>query len=136
MTDEKIFRIADKYGEAFYLFDKQVFENNYKEFVDSFRKYYKRFNVAYSYKTNYIPPICKIVNEMNGYAEVVSEMELEIALRCGVPYQKIIWNGPIKNKEIVSDVISKGTIINIDSLGELEILINGSLNISKKYSIG
>lgn len=92
------------------------------ELRDTFRSIYPNFNIAYSYKTNYTPKFCKIVDQLGGYAEVVSEMEMEIALRCGVKHQRIIWNGPIKNPQKLEEFLVAGGTDNIDSLDELEIV--------------
>ena len=87
-----IVELREKYGEAFYILDSEQFRNNFVELKGIFSAIYPNFNIAYSYKTNYIPRLCKIVNELGGYAEVVSEMEVELALKCGVQPKKIIWN--------------------------------------------
>ena len=71
------------YGEAFYILDSAQFRKNFTELKDAFAKIYPNANIAYSYKTNYTPKLCKIVDALGGYAEVVSEMELEIARRIG-----------------------------------------------------
>ena len=76
--------LRKEYGEAFYLLDSEQFRNNFVELKECFSTIYPNFNIAYSYKTNYTPKLCRIVNELGGYAEVVSEMELELALRIGV----------------------------------------------------
>ena len=112
---ENLLRLANGYGNAFYLLDTEAFRENYQELSTEFKKRYPKFNIAYSYKTNYIPDLVKIVNEFGGFAEVVSDMELEIALRCGVPYQRIIWNGPIKNTQIMENFLLQGGNVNIDS---------------------
>ena len=111
--------ISKKYGNAFYILDSDVFENNFKKLTESFTKYYKKFNIAYSYKTNYTPKLVKIVNKLGGYAEVVSDMEMEIALRAVVPAEKIIWNGPVKNESKVRDLLLAGGTVNIDSVFEM-----------------
>jgi len=85
---------------------------------NAFTSIYPNFNIAYSYKTNYTPKLCKIVNELGGYAEVVSEMELELALRCGVDPGKIIWNGPIKNSVKMEEFLISGGTVNIDAISE------------------
>lgn len=124
--------IVDNYGEAFYLLDSKKFRNNFVELKNAFSDIYSEFNIAYSYKTNYIPKLCKIVNELGGYAEVVSEMELELALKIGVSYDKIIWNGPIKNKQIVESFLLKGGIINIDNyyeLNDIKEIVNNNKDI-------
>ena len=68
--------LQNKYGEAFYLLDSTRFRKNYAELKAAFNDVYPNWNIAYSYKTNYTPKLCRIVNELGGYAEVVSEMEL------------------------------------------------------------
>lgn len=121
---EVIHNLRTEFGEAFYLLDSQQYKSNFMELRDTFRSIYPNSNIAYSYKTNYTPTFCKIVNELGGYAEVVSEMELELALRIGVPYNRIIWNGPIKNAKKLEDFLVAGGTDNIDSVEELEIVRN------------
>ena len=114
--------LRKEYGEAFYLLDSIQFRNNFIELRDVFREIYPNFNIAYSYKTNYTPKLCKIVNELGGYAEVVSEMELEIALRVGVRPDHIIWNGPIKDRQKLEEFLVAGGTDNIDSIEELNMV--------------
>lgn len=109
-----------EYGEAFYLLDSAQFRKNYAELKAAFNDIYSNWNIAYSYKTNYTPKLCKIVNELGGYAEVVSEMELEIAKRIGCKSNRVIWNGPIKNVPIMEQFLLDGGTINIDCIEELE----------------
>jgi diaminopimelate decarboxylase len=59
------------------------------------------------------------VNEHGGYAEVVSDMEMEIAVRVGVKPEKIIWNGPVKNNAKVEELLVSGGTVNVDSADEL-----------------
>lgn len=107
-----------EYGDAFYILDTVQFKKNFDELKAAFSIIYSNFNIAYSYKTNYTPKLCRIINELGGYAEVVSEMELELAYRVGVVPQKIIWNGPIKDMNRVKSLLLDGGTVNIDSLSE------------------
>ena len=111
-------KLRCEYGEAFYLLDAEQFRMNFLELKEAFSSIYSNFNIAYSYKTNYTPKLCKIVNELGGYAEVVSEMEAELALRIGVNPENIIWNGPIKNFDILERFLVQGGTVNIDSMEE------------------
>ncbi|HHT66670.1 MAG TPA: pyridoxal-dependent decarboxylase [Erysipelotrichaceae bacterium] len=122
LTSEMMSELCDVYGNAFYLLDSKKFSNNFVELSNEFKKIYPNFNIAYSYKTNYTPKLCKIVNDNGGYAEVVSEMELEIALRIGVKATKIIWNGPIKNQDKIKQLLLMGGTVNIDSVFEIETI--------------
>ena len=113
-------QLQSEYGEAFYLLDSVQFRKNFAELKAVFNDIYPNWNIAYSYKTNYTPKLCKIVNELGGYAEVVSEMELEIAKRVGCKMNRVIWNGPIKNVLIMEQFLLDGGTINIDCIEELE----------------
>ena len=108
--------------KPFYLLESDNFRQNYEDLAAAFRKYYPKFNIAYSYKTNYTPKLARIVDSLGGYAEVVSDMELEIALRSGITPAKIIWNGPIKNPHKVRELLFTGGTVNLDSIHELENL--------------
>lgn len=122
INKEDLQKVAGQYGEAFYLLDSMQFRNNFRELKEAFSEIYPRFNLAYSYKTNYTPKLCRIVNELGGYAEVVSEMELELAQKIGAKPEKIIWNGPIKNREKLSAFLLAGGTVNLDSLEELNFV--------------
>jgi len=120
MNKQIIEQLRAEYGEAFYLLDSALFRKNFAELKTAFNNIYPNWNIAYSYKTNYTPKLCRIVNELGGYAEVVSEMELEIAKRVGCKMDRVIWNGPIKNVPIMEQFLLDGGTINIDSIEELE----------------
>lgn len=122
LKKEKIEELRGQYGDAFYLLDTGQFEKNFGELKQAFSSVYPKFNIAYSYKTNYIPVFCKAVDRLGGYAEVVSDMELALALKNGAGPEKIIWNGPYKKEEKVRDfLLSKGTV-NLDSKYETEMI--------------
>jgi diaminopimelate decarboxylase len=124
MDKQIIKKLQAEYGEAFYLLDSAQFRKNFAELKTAFNNIYPNWNIAYSYKTNYTPKLCKIVNELGGYAEVVSEMELEIAKRVGCKMDRVIWNGPIKNVPIMERFLLEGGTVNIDSIEELEQVKN------------
>lgn len=114
--------LSEKYGPAFYLLESDTFKKNFNMLLQSFKRYYSYVNIAYSYKTNYIPKLVKIVNNFGGYAEVVSDMELDIALKSGVLAENIIWNGPVKNYARMKELLLTGGTINVDSVNEMEII--------------
>lgn len=128
--------LRKEYGEAFYLLDSDQFRTNFLELKEAFSSIYPKFNIAYSYKTNYTPKFCKIVNALGGYAEVVSEMEMELALRCGVEHSRIIWNGPIKDRERMSEFLLSGGTVNIDSISEAEYIKELAGTTDKVLSVG
>lgn len=114
--------LSEKYGDSFYVLDLEAFKNNYSEFLSAFRSIYPKTNIAYSYKTNYIPKLCQCVNSLGGYAEVVSSMEYGLAAKLGVSPKDIIFNGPYKTEEDIKKAVLLGSIVNLDSFYEIPIL--------------
>lgn len=113
-------RISSAFGNAFYLLDVEQFAQNYRELELAFRSVYANSAIAYSYKTNYIPRLCEEVNALGGYAEIVSDMEYEIAKRVGVRPEKIIFNGPYKSAAAVEELLLGGGTVNLDAAEEID----------------
>lgn len=122
LDKEMLCALSKEYGDGFYLLDSDVFEANYKSLTEAFSAYYPKFNIAYSYKTNYTPKLVQIVDRLGGYAEVVSEMEMQIALSSGVAPERIIWNGPVKNAEKAEWLLANGGTVNLDSASEFDMV--------------
>lgn len=115
-------KIGENYGESFYLLDSERFAANFRELQKAFRKVYPHSQLAYSYKTNYTPKLCKIVDRLGGYAEIVSDMEYEITKRIGVKPEKVIFNGPYKNPSAVREILLAGGTVNLDSAAETDVI--------------
>lgn len=109
-------------GDSFYILDIEKFSENYKKFKEAFCNFYPKTEIAYSYKTNYIPLICKTVNSEGGYAEVVSGMEYDLAMKIGVNPRKVIVNGPYKPIVDLERFLLNGSIVNLDSYTEADAL--------------
>ncbi len=107
-------------SEAAYILKSNIFENEYELLLKSFKKYYNKLNIAYSFKTNYIPDFLNIVKNKFGYAEVVSIMELELALKVGFQPKNIFFNGPFKHKEETLNYLKLGILVNVDSYDEFK----------------
>lgn len=120
---------AKRFGESFYLLDRAQIKRNYEKLINAFQKIYKDTSIAYSYKTNYIPQICKVINELGGAAEVVSEMELWLAQSIGVKSNEIYYNGPYKKPEYIEKAMLSGAHVNLDAEYEIEIVHK----IAEKY---
>lgn len=133
LTIEDLQYLNKLYGDGFYILDSEKFVDNFNKLKQSFQKYYENFNIAYSYKTNYLPKLCKLVDMNGGFSEIVSEMELQIALKCGVKYKNIIWNGPIKKYNILDKFLLNGGTANIDNIDEWNHIV--ALSEQNKNSI-
>lgn len=115
-------KISKEYGDAFYLLDTDRLKNNYVELDTEFRNIYPKFKISYSYKTNYVPEVCRVIDDLGGYAEVVSDMECEIAERIGVEKGHIILNGPCKKKSTMEKLLLNNGIVNVENMRDFLII--------------
>lgn len=125
-------RIAGTYGDTWYLLDSLVFEQNFKDLSAALCSVYSKSRLAYSYKTNYIPQLCRLIDALGGYAEVVSEMEYRLALALGVLPERIIFNGPYKTEAACEELLVSGGQVNIDAAYELEMILQIAARNSDK----
>lgn len=116
----QLLEIDKEFGTPFYLMDGNQYRINLRNFISAFTARYPRLIAGYSFKTNYVPALCQIAKEEGAYAEVVSQMEYELAKSIG--FTHIIFNGPIKKKEVLFDALNAGCIVNLDSMYEVEYI--------------
>ncbi len=127
ITYNQINQIERRFGTPFYIFDEKTFRKNYDCLVRAFTSRYPKFMLAYSYKTNYIPYLCKIIKDKGGFAEVVSRLEYDLALKVGQNPGKIIFNGPVKKYDDIELALKNKSTLNLDSETETEYV--------KKYAL-
>lgn len=109
-----------KFGSPFYIMDGDRYKKNINDFVNAFKKRYEKVIAGYSFKTNYVPALCQIAKGEGCFAEVVSEMEYELAKKIG--FEHIIFNGPIKRPSIFKKALEHNAIINLDSEYEVDMV--------------
>ena len=121
LTKQALDALTAAYGSPLYVFNEKGFVENYRKLESAMRSRYERFRIAYSFKTNYSPYICRTAKDLGAYAEVVSGMEYEIAKRLGYRDEEIIFNGPAKGAAGL-EAMHAGSLVNADSLDEVELL--------------
>lgn len=103
-------------ASSFYFLDLDKLRQNYHDLEHAFKEHYPHSQIAYSFKTNYAPKICETLKELGCWAEVVSEMEYNIATqRVGYPANNIIVNGPVHEPHFIERVLKEGALFNVDA---------------------
>lgn len=97
---------------------------------------YPRVIISYSYKTNFLPGICALFHQEGAWAEVVSGFEYDIALKLGVPGDKIIFNGPYKLRDELKRAVEQGSRVNVDSYEEIYELEEIAAEQSREIKMG
>jgi diaminopimelate decarboxylase len=117
---KQIFSEVMSHENAAFVIDQSKFEHNLISLRSAFLNYYPEVFIGYSYKTNYVPTICRAAHKLGCWAEVVSSMEVDMALIHLEEKSNIIYNGPVKSFDSIQKVIEVGGIINIDDLHDIE----------------
>jgi diaminopimelate decarboxylase len=90
---------------------------------------------AWSYKTNYLNAVCATLHQEGSWAEVVSVFEYDKARALGVPSEKILVNGPHKNRGFLTRCIQEGARVHIDNLDELTLLASLAETLNIRTSV-
>lgn len=121
----------------YYLLDEERLRDVYARMDQAFSSLYEKVIIAYSYKANYIPYMCKVLHSLGAYAEVASRLEYDLACRLIDTPSHIIFNGPVKSFQDIEKALHNYSIVNLDSFYEIEHLKNYCLkNPRKKVDIG
>ncbi|MBE0575224.1 MAG: diaminopimelate decarboxylase [Desulfuromonadales bacterium] len=134
---DNIRAVSDQFGTPFYLFHPDKFLNNFEEIRAAFVQRYKHLAIGYSYKTNYLPYLCNLVRQNNGYAEVVSRLEYDLAMKIQHDPHKIIFNGPLKNYDDIETALHNRSLVNLDSWYEIDHVARyGQENPDREIKVG
>jgi len=80
-------------------------------------------DVFASYKTNPVPAVLARLHGHGIGAEVISPYELWLAMRLGVPGERIIYNGPAKSPASIRTAVRHGALlINANSVSEARLI--------------
>ena len=117
-----------------FILDVDELTKSVNGFSQALRAHFAQSVVGYSVKTNSTPYCMVKAMEAGAYAEVVSYDEYELALLCGFPKNRIVYNGPMKSEATFLDAVKHGAIVNIETKRELHWL--NRLEADKQYAVG
>ena len=98
---------------------KSKFDDLIEEKIKATYKTFPNAIIGYSFKTNNLPWVILHAKSKGLWAEVVSSDEYKLAKRLGYAPEKIIFNGPVKEKSEFFEAVKSGAIVNLDSHREL-----------------
>lgn len=132
-----VVELANNYGTPLHVVDEVKLRVNYRRFLAAFRNSNSKVRLFYSYKTNCVPGVLRILHEEGCGAEVVSPYELWLALKLDVKPCDIVYNGLNKSTEDLKIAVQKGVgLINVDSVGEIFRLRRVSEEVSSQVRMG
>ena len=129
--------LARRFGTPLYVVDEHKLRLDCAAFVDAFRAHYPKVELGYSYKTNPLPGVIKVLHDCGALAEVISHFELWLALQLGVVPQDIIFNGPAKTPEAIDLAVQRNVkLINIDGFDEIDTIAAAAARHHVVQSVG
>lgn len=128
--------LADRYGSPVFVLSAKELRRRYRDLDRAFRTRYPRFQISYSYKTNYLKGVCSILHQEGAWAEVVSGFEYDIAEDLGVPGKHIVFNGPYKTRDELRKAFDAGSIVNIDNFDEMQVVEDIADEMGKVLDVG
>ena len=105
-----------------FLIHDDAFRSALQECHEALENYFPANVLGYSVKTNHAPYLLESVRQCGHYAEVVSTDEYRLARKLGFTPERIIYNGPMKDKETFQEAVQRGAVVNIETKRELQWL--------------
>lgn len=134
MNEEQLLDYSPQ--NAFFVFDRDRFENNISNIHRSFHNVDVPLDIGYSFKTNFTPYICKAAKLLGCKAEVVSPFEYSLARRYGFTPDEIIYNGVCKDVWQAYSCAELGGIVNCDTVTEFSKLAEIAKTKERKIKLG
>lgn len=112
--------LLERWGSPLHVVDAARLASNAADFTARPPGSRRACEVFYSYKTNPVPGILRLLHANGLGAEVVSPYELWLALRLGVDPKAIVYNGPTRSEESMNVALARRVgLININSRGQI-----------------
>jgi len=132
MEDVSIRDVAKKVGTPFYCYSKKALKENFAKF----KRVFPKATICYAIKANANIAVIKALAACGAGADVVSGGELFLALKCGIPGNKIVYSGVGKTEKDISLAIQNEIKqINIESVEELEVVNQTAIRLCTRANI-
>jgi diaminopimelate decarboxylase len=116
--------LADTFGTPLHVIHCQWLQASAAGFLMAFRAAYPgKVSIHYAFKCNSLPVVIGLLRRCGLGAEIMSGLELELALRLGYRGHEIVVNGPAKSDSFLQRCVHEQVrLIVVDSLEELTAL--------------
>ncbi|MEW6002923.1 MAG: diaminopimelate decarboxylase [Nitrospirota bacterium] len=119
VEDIPVKELAIKYGTPLYIYSYNTLLRHFKAYTDAFDNYPNI--ICFAIKANSNIALLRLFAKNGGGADIVSGGELYVALKAGIPAEKIVYAGVGKTEdEICFALKSKILMFNVESEDELK----------------
>ena len=129
--------LCEQHGSPLHVVSGARLRENAKRFQGAQAAVGAESEVFFSYKTNPIPGVLRELHDAGVGAEVISHYELWLALKLGVPPNKIVYNGPAKSEASIRQAVELGIeLLNINHHEEIAVVARIAAELGKKPRVG
>jgi diaminopimelate decarboxylase len=119
--DVPVRTMAEKFGTPLYVYSYKTLVRHYGAFENAFDGY--PHIICFALKANSNPAVLKLLAKEGSGADVVSGGELYLAMKAGIPANKIVYAGVGKTAEEIRYALKSGVLMfNIESTDELKAI--------------
>jgi diaminopimelate decarboxylase len=126
-----------RWGSPLFVVDLERLRENIAAFQHVPSGQERGCEVFYSYKTNPVAGVLRALHDGGVGAEVISEYELWLARRLGVPNDRIVFNGPGKSDASIRTAIELGIqILNLNHREEIARVAGIARALGRRARVG
>ncbi|MHA1488859.1 MAG: diaminopimelate decarboxylase family protein [Promethearchaeota archaeon] len=118
--------LINKFKTPFLIFIENRIRDNINSFKNIFNSIFENFHCFYSFKANFLPDICKIIESEGIGAEVIGLPEFNLSLKIGFDPDKIIVGGPYLPIELIKKSIINNVreiiVYNLNDLKRIDVI--------------
>lgn len=133
---ENITKLAEIYGTPLFIMNEKGMIDRFHALKKAAQIRYPHSIIALSYKTNFLKGLLYRLHQEGAHAEVVSGIEYAIAKEIKQSNQLIIFNGPYKTDDELTQAIMDGAYIHCDHEEEIDRIEILATKLKKKITIG
>lgn len=124
--------LAEEFGTPLYVYSASYIKDRF----NAYREAFPEALICYALKANFNPHIAKLLGELGAGADIVSGGELYLALKAGIPANKIVYAGVGKTEKELREAVEADILMfNVESRQELEVLNELGKRYGKKVRI-
>ena len=128
-------RLTKEFGTPLYVYDRASIVAQARALKAAFAPRFPKLKVFYAVKANTNGAVLRLLRSEGLGAEVVSGGEILAARRAGVPGSEVMFTSSSKRPSEVELALNEGSVLNVDSLDELEQVDVIAARLGKKARI-
>lgn len=110
--------LVSEFGSPLYVYDAATITRQYTRLRDAFDGV--KLRLLYACKANSNVAVIRHLHALGAGVDAVSSYEVELAMRCGVPVEEILYTPNCVAFSEIEQVVELGVLVNIDNISVLE----------------